>query len=221
MKKMRLLLIEDNRILREGLATMLRNLPDIEVVGAFGKSDDIVNHAREHEAPVVVLGASLRNPDSPRAVELLKNDLPDVKVIVMDLFPLETDLPSFIRAGVSGFVTNDATFEDLLTTIRAVIRGEKVLPTAMTTVLFSQIAENPVSPGDSKHFQSVRMTGREQQITQMIAEGLSNKEIATRLNLSPYTVKSHVHNILEKLACHSRLQVVKYADTQRASSSNQ
>jgi len=221
MEQMRLLLIEDNRILREGLSTMMQNQPDIEVVGVFGTSDEIVIKARENGARVIVLGASLRNPDSPQAVALVKQEFPDVKVIIMDLSPSETDIPGFIRAGVSGFVPKDATFEDFLATIRAVVRGDTVLPSAMTRVLFSQIAEKPVNADGTPHIQYVRMTGRERQITQMIAEGLSNKEIATRLNLSPFTVKSHVHNILEKFSCHSRLQLVKYADTQRAFWSNQ
>ena len=101
---------------------------------------------------------------------------------------------------------------EFLKTIRSVAAGEKVLPQHMTGSLFIQIVERAVN-GISKTdiMQAVRMTKRERQVVKFIADGQSNKEIGQILNLSPYTVKSHVHNILEKMALHTRVQIAKYA----------
>ena len=117
-----------------------------------------------------------------------------------------------MKAGASGFILKDAMVNEFLKTIRSVAAGEKVLPQHMTGSLFIQIVERAVN-GISKTdiMQAVRMTKRERQVVKFIADGQSNKEIGQILNLSPYTVKSHVHNILEKMALHTRVQIAKYA----------
>ena len=214
MNKIRLLLIEDNRLLREGLTAMLNGQPDIEVVAALGNGENAVLKAQEWKPQVVLLDLGLRSQNSLRLVELLKQESPEVKVIVMDLIPVQADIVEFVKAGVSGFLLKDATFEDFLRTIRSVAAGAKVLPASLTGSLFSQIIEQAVGEGKAKLIESVRMTKREREVVELIAEGLSNKEIAQQLNVATYTVKSHVHNILEKLALHTRLQVASYAHTQ-------
>jgi DNA-binding NarL/FixJ family response regulator len=214
MNKIRLLLIEDNRLLREGLTAMLNGQPDIEVVAALGDGENAVLKAQERKPQAVLLDLGLRSQNSLRVVELLKQKSPDVKVIVMDLIPVQADIVEFVKAGVSGFLLKDATFEDFLRTIRSVAAGAKVLPPSLTGSLFSQIIEQAVGEGKVKLIEAVRMTKREREVIELIAEGLSNKEISQRLNVATYTVKSHVHNILEKLALHTRLQVASYAHTQ-------
>ena len=115
------------------------------------------------------------------------------------------------KAGANGFIMKDATVQDLVSTIRSVALGADVVPPALTGTLLSHIAQQAAAirqvPGAAD---AVRMTKREKEIMNLIAEGLSNKEIAQQLNIATYTVKSHVHNILEKLALHSRLQIAAY-----------
>jgi len=132
----------------------------------------------------------------------------------MDLLPVHEDIVEFVNAGVWGFIMKDATFEDLVGTIRSVVAGTKILPPQMTSSLFSQIAREAVDAGRSDAIESVRMTPRERQVIDLIAEGLSNKEIAARLEIAAHTVKSHVRNIMEKLALHSRLQIAAYSNRQ-------
>jgi DNA-binding NarL/FixJ family response regulator len=120
----------------------------------------------------------------------------------------------FIQAGVSGFILKDASVKDFLQTIRSVAGGNKVLPPYLTETLFSQIVIKAVNELDhSKIIESVRMTKRERQVIDAVSDGLTNKEIAQILHLSTYTVKSHIHNILEKLTLHTRVQIAKYANT--------
>ena len=135
-----------------------------------------------------------------------------IKIIVMDLIPLQTDVLEFVQAGVSGFILKDANINEFFKTIRLVHGGNKVLPPDLAGSLFSQIITNAITvPKPSSIVDSVRMTKRERQVIELIADGLSNKEIAQKLHLSTYTVKSHVHNILEKLTLHSRVQIANHA----------
>jgi len=218
MTKIRLLLVEDNRLLREVLTGMLNEQPDIEIVAAFGNGKEaVLKAAQELKPQIILLDLGLKGQNSLRLVESVKKDYSKVKVIVMDLMPVQADMIEFVKAGVSGFILKEATFEDFVGTIRTVAAGVSVLPPSLTGSLFSQIIETVAGEGKASLIESVRMTKREREVIELIAEGLSNKEIAQRLNIATYTVKSHVHNILDKLALHTRLQVASYAHSQEKS----
>lgn len=116
-----------------------------------------------------------------------------------------------IGAGVAGFVLKDATVDEVAATIRSVAAGNDVLPARMTGALFSEIAREVVSGGGTmEDHDGANMTPREREVIGLVAEGLSNKAIGKRLHISPHTVKSHLRNIMEKLALHSRLQIAAY-----------
>ena len=203
-------LIEDNRLVREGMTAMLNQTADFKVVAAGSSGDPAL--LRDNQPHVILLDVGLWDDDSLRVAETVKNESPDSKVIIMDLLPIHEDIVEFVNAGVSGFILKDATFEDLVTTIRSVADGAHVLPPEMTSSLFSQIAREAVEKGRAEAaIESVRMTPREHDVIELIGEGLSNKEIASRLNIATHTVKSHVRNVMEKLALHTRLQISAYA----------
>jgi len=210
-KKIRLLLIEDNRLLREGLAVMLKKQKDMNVVETVGNGENILAIVRKYKPEVLLLDLGLRSRNSLNLVKLVKKNFPAAKVIIMDLIPVQADVFEFVQAGVSGFILKDATVNDFLKTIRSVAKGLQVLPPNLTGSLFSQIVEHAINGSSpSALIESVRMTKRERQVIELIADGHTNKEIAQNLHLSPYTVKSHVHNILEKLALSTRVQIAKY-----------
>lgn len=202
-------LIEDNRLVREGICALLNQLPDLDVVAAAASGDAAV--LRAVTPHVVLLDLGLRNGDSLRIAAAVKHDFPGAKVIVMDLLPVHEELVEFVNAGVSGFIMKDATLDDLVVCIRQVAAGEYVLPPAMVSTLFSQIARDAVTKGRPAVMESVRMTPREREVINLIAEGLGNKQIAARLHIATHTVKSHVRNVMEKLALHTRLQIAAYA----------
>jgi DNA-binding NarL/FixJ family response regulator len=196
---------------REGIAAILDAQPDFKVVAAAEGADVGLAHLEQSKPHVVLMDASLENVSSHRVVESVRKCAPGTKVIVMDLLPAQQDVIEFIRAGASGFIVKDATVDDFVKTIRAVAQGANVVPSALTGTLLSHIAAQAIIHDMSAATDAARMTGREREVTDLISEGLSNKEIAQRLNLATYTVKSHVHNILEKLALHSRLQIAARA----------
>ena len=208
-------LIEDNRLVREGIATLLEDNPDLRIVAKGGSAD--ASLLRELNPRVVLLDLGLRTGNSLRLVQTVREECPETKVIVMDLLPVHEDIAEFVHAGVSGFIMKDATLEDLVDTIRKVAQGIPVLPPQMTNALFSQIARDAVSEGRPKALEAVRMTSRERDVVNLIAEGESNKAIARGLHISPHTVKSHVRNIMEKLTLHTRLQIAAYAHQALAS----
>lgn len=214
MKKIRLLVIEDNRLLREGISAMIKEQSDMKVSEAIGTGENILQKINTLKPNIALLDLGLRNKNSLQVVKSIKKSFPKTKTIVMDLVPVQEDILEFVQVGVSGFILKDATVNDFLKTIRSVAEGKKVLPSNLTDSLFSQIVKHAVNgPKSSSLIKSVRMTKREKQVIELIADGLTNKEIAQKLNLSTYTIKSHVHNILEKLALHTRVQIAKYAHT--------
>ena len=202
-------LIEDNRLVREGIGSLLNALPDFEVVAGTSGADTSV--LRTAKPQVVLLDLGLGHGNSLRVAEEVKKEFPESKIILMDLLPVHEDIMEFVNVGVSGFIMKDATLEDLANTIRSVAQGAHVLPPQMTTTLFSQIAKDAIVRGRPEALDAVRMTPREREVIDLIAEGLSNKEIATRLNIATDTVKSHVRNVMEKLMLHTRLQIAAYA----------
>ena len=208
-------LIEDNRLVREGITALLNQLPDLSVVAAGSNADTALH--RDVSPQVILLDLGLRNGDSLRMTERVRKEFPEAKVIVMDLLPVHEEIMEYVNAGVSGFIMKDASLEDLVATIRSVAGGGNVLPPQMTGSLFSQIARDAVAKGRPLALDSVRMTPREREVVNLIAEGMSNKEIAKRLHIATHTVKSHVRNIMEKLTLHTRLQISAYAHGQRNS----
>lgn len=205
-------IIEDNRLVREGMTDMLNALPDVKVVLAATSLDSEL--LKEAQPRVVLLDVGLQDKNSLRLAETVMKDMTDARVIVMDLLPAHEEIAQFVNVGVAGFILKDATFDDFVGTIRSVADGARVLPPRMTGTLFSQIAEAAVQRGGEVALEAVRMTQREREVISLIAAGMSNKEMAQRLNIATHTVKSHVRNIMDKLALHTRLQIAAYAHEQ-------
>ncbi len=205
-------LIEDNRLVREGLISLLSRWPDLSVVSGMAHDDfDEIGRTRPQ---VVLLDVGLIKGDSLRVAARVRIECPATRVIVMDLLPAREDIVEFVNVGVAGFIMKDASLEELVDAIRAVARGDSVLPPPMVNTLLSHIAHEAVANKRPRTREAVRMTARERQVIDLIAEGLSNKEIAARLNVATHTVKSHVRNVMEKLTLHTRLQIAAYANTE-------
>ncbi len=211
MKKIRLLLIEDNKLLHDGIIAMLKKQHDITIVSALENSKNTIKNIGHLKPDIILLDLGLRSRNSLTIVEIVKKDFPDAKVIVMDLAPVLGDINLFVKAGASGFILKDASPDDFLETIRAVAEGANVLPTNLTDSLFSEIVDRALKGGKIKLKEAVRMTKREREVIGLIGDGLSNKEIGQSLHVSNLTIKSHIHNIMQKLALHTRLEVANYS----------
>jgi DNA-binding NarL/FixJ family response regulator len=211
MRKIKILLIEDNRILRDGIKAIINKHADLTIVAATEGNHDTLLQARSLKPQVILIDLGLRNENGLDVVATLSKELPQIKVIGMGLIPSQQDIIEFVQAGAAGFILKDATIEDVLGTIRAVARGIRILPPLLTGSLFTHVVDLALRKGRGKLPDAVQMTKREREIIVLIAEGMSNKEIAELLNLSTHTVKSHIHNILEKMALHSRLEIATHS----------
>lgn len=205
-------IVDDNRLVRDALAALLGGLPDVRGVATAVADAAFLDAVRPD---VLLLDVGLGDADSLRVAGEIAAHAPGTQIIIMDLIPMHDDIAQFVNAGVSGFVLKDATFDEFVATIRTVAAGDKVLPPRMTRSLFSQIAEAADARGREEVLEDVRMTRREREVIELIGEGLSNKEIAQRLNIAADTVKSHVRNVMEKLALHTRLQIAAFARKER------
>jgi DNA-binding NarL/FixJ family response regulator len=216
-EKIQILLIEDNRILREGIATMLNKHGDFEVIARSEDGDEIHHLKSMNLIPhVVLLDLGLEKISSLNLMVPLQQEFPAIKIIAMDILPADIDIVEFIQAGGSGFILKNAPLDDWIKTIKKVASGEKVLPPVMTKSLFTQIIELTLSENKDIPDDLTRLTFREHEIVDLISNGLSNKEIAEKLHIATFTVKSHVHNILEKLALSTRLQVAAFVSKGKA-----
>ncbi len=209
-------LIEDNRLVREALVSVLNRASDINAVAEAPNGHPLLF---KDSPDVVLLDLGLENGDSLRVARDVLRDFPNARIIVMDLLPAHEELQEFVSAGVCGFIMKDARLDVVLNTIRSVASGLKVLPDQMTATLFSEIAKELVTRGASPEHEGVRMTPREREVIDLVAEGLSNKAIGSELDISVHTVKSHLRNIMEKLTLNSRLQIAAYVHKRDAAES--
>ena len=211
MKKIRLLLIEDNRLLRNGILSIVKSQKDILAIAASGDGKSILFKIKQLKPDVVLLDLGLRSQNSLHVVEIVKRDFPKAKIIVMDLAPVQADILQYVKAGANGFILKDTSLKDFLHTLRSVAEGGTVLPPVLADSLFTQIIEYAMKSDKLKVEDAVKMTKRESEVIMLLGEGKSNKEIAQKIHVSTYTVKSHIHNIMEKLALHTRLEIANYS----------
>jgi DNA-binding NarL/FixJ family response regulator len=196
--RIRVLIVEDNRLMRDGLARLLGAYPDVDIVASAESASAAMPLVRDAKPQVVLLDAALANGDSHNLLTNLKASAPEAKAVLIDFVPAQQDVTQFIDGGANGFIMKDATAEDIVEAIRTVASGTDLPPPPVPPrpADAGSGAGSGASPGGGV----VRLTKREQEIKELIAAGLGNKEIAQRLNIATNTVKSHVHNMLGKLA---------------------
>jgi two-component system response regulator DevR len=202
-------LLAENRLLREALLRILLKKDDIQVVGAGSYGSDVLQQIVSTRANVVVLDSISSVLGEPGVVREIHHLNPAIRVVLVGM---ETDEAIFLRvvqAGAVGYVLKDASAMEVARTIRAVAAGEAVCPAALSVALFQWVARHkPAIP--SLHLKnSLGLSRREQQLVGLIQHGLTNKEMASRLNLSEQTVKNHVHRMLRKVGAPDRLAIVE------------
>jgi two-component system, NarL family, nitrate/nitrite response regulator NarL len=211
MEQINILLFEDNLLLEAGIKSMLQTQAQFRVLANIGMNDGSMPLKEVKQAPEIVL----LNPFVDKAMRMelmsaLKENIPAARIIAMDVVANILDILEFVQAGGHGLILKNAPPEDWFSTIRAVASGLVVLPPSLTQHLFAQIMTLPDASSTALKGDTFQLTARERQVVNLIADGLSNKDIAETLHIATYTVKSHVHNILDKLQLNSRLQIAAY-----------
>ena len=196
-----MLIAVEVKLYREGLATLLAQQPGIDLVGTATNVPGVVESAQALRPAVILLDAGF--PDSLPAVRTLFEVVPAAKVVALALAESDPEVISYAQAGMSGYVTRNGSLEQLVETIRSVANGEFLCSPRVAAALLRRIAMIPLSGVQRLGM----LTQRELEITGLIGDGLSNKEIANRLTIEVSTVKNHVHHVLEKLHVARRSQI--------------
>lgn len=213
MAKIKVLLIEDNRLLRDGTTALLNEQKDIRAVSSAGNRRAL-EKAKKLVPDVVLLDLGLKSQSSLKVLDLIKRQYPRAEVVVMDFIPAHSEVIQFVKAGVSGFVAKDSTLDCFLNTIRSVVKGVKMLPPTMADSLFSQVVDSAIRGGEvDRVLDAVKLTKRENEVMRLLAEGVSIMAISLKLKVATFTIKSHIRNILDKLALHTRLELASFART--------
>ena len=197
----RIAIVDDHELVREGVRAMLGDDPDFQIVGERDSAEDIADFVSETRPDIVLLDARLPGFSGPEACRILGITHPDVRVIILTVYSDDVLVEESIRAGARGYVIKDVERFDLKQAIRAVYRGEAVVSPAIAQRLMDRVRENANSTANLPV-----LNERQTQILRLITEGYSNKEIATRVHLSENTVKSHVQDIFAKLKVRNRVE---------------
>lgn len=212
-ERVRVFLLVENRLLREALLRLLRKRADFTVVGQSGQTDLAIQEMLQANCDVLLV-SSFQFGWVAATLALESAGQPNVKVVLIGIEADENQFMPMVRAGVTGYLLKDASASDVVNAVRAVFRGEAVCPPQLCSKLFQFVAQTPRDACTRGILSKPGLTLRQRQLVALVAKGLTNKEIASRLNLSEFTVRNHMHRILRQLDAESRSEAV---DVVRAS----
>lgn len=209
MSVVRVVVVDDHEAVRAGFASMLDTQDDLSVVATAANGEEAVQVCREAEPDVVLMDVRMPGMDGIEATRSLVGSGGDgPRILILTTFDLDQYVFEALRAGASGFLLKDVTAEQLFEAVRVIAAGEALLAPGVTRRLISEFAQ--LTPGQEPASAGVldRLTRRETDVLRLVAEGLSNREIATRLVVTEETVKTHVSRVLTKLGLRDRTQAV-------------
>ncbi len=206
----RVLLADDQHLVREGFARLLRDADDLEVVGEASTGLEAVERAREARPDVILMDVRMPELDGIEATTRIVAEQPECKVLMLTTFDIDEAVHRALLAGASGFLLKDMPYDQLLSGIRVVAGGDSILAPTVTRRLIGTFTAKR-QPTDHESAALERLTEREHEVLRLIARGLSNAEIGDALFLSETTVKTHVGRVLTKLGCRDRVQAVVWA----------
>ena len=208
MKKLRILLADDHKMLREGLRVLLNSQPGMGVVGEAASGKEVVDKAGELKPDVVVMDLSMPGLNGLQATELLRASHPAIKVVVLTAHEDESYLTQLCKAGAAGYVLKRSAGDQLVQAIRMAARGQIYLEPSLAGKALARLVTGPSA---SQETANARLSEREKEVLSLIAWGYSNKEAADKLKVSVKTVETYRVRIAEKLGLRSRAELVKYA----------
>lgn len=205
-RKIRVMVVDDHRLVREGLTSLLRIHPEIEVVGEASDGDEGVAKARTLEPDVILMDISMPGMNGITATKIIKKDVPKSKVIMLTMLDQEGYVYEAVKAGATGYLLKNTGLEDIVKAIKEVLKGGATLhPDAQAQLLKEYVFL-------ARHNQDTYgLSDREIEVLQLLADGMSNKEIAGKLYISTQTVKTHIAHIFEKLGVSDRTEAVAAA----------
>ncbi len=210
MNEIRVLLVDDQVLFREGIANLLTSQDDIQVIGDAADGLEAIEKARQFRPDLVLMDINMPHLDGLEATRRIKAEMPEVKIIILTVSDADDDLFEAIKAGAIGYLLKNLKAQSLFERLRGTMRGEAALSPLLATKVLEEFARQRHNEAHSKEEED-GLTEREREVLQQVISGASNKEIATTLYIAESTVKRHLHNILEKLHLENRVQAAAYA----------
>ncbi len=204
----RVLLVDDHAMMREGLRLLLEKMPEVEVVGEADDGHKAIELANSLVPDVVVMDVGMPELNGMEATSRILADNPDVKVVALSVYSDRQYILGMLKAGASGYVLKAAAGEELFRAIEAVTKNRKYISSQVADVVIDGYIETNSAPGKSAR---IELGSRERQVLQLLAEGMNSPNIASRLNIAIKTVETHRRNIMRKLNIHSIAKLTKYA----------
>jgi len=202
----RIMVVDDQNLFRSGLVRLLEADPRVQVVGQAVDGLDVIKKVTSLKPDVILMDLKMPNLDGIEATRRVVAEHPEVKILILTTFDTDSYVLQALRAGASGYVLKDAQIDSIVSSILAVISGERVMASAVANRVIDMLSGNSTQ----KEFYD-GLTAREVEILKLIAMGQANKQIARRLDISKKTVRNHVSNMYEKLHINDRSQAVLYA----------
>jgi DNA-binding NarL/FixJ family response regulator len=209
-----LTLVDDHKLFGECLALVLDGFEQLKVLD-FVSNEEVPVKLKSRQPDIVLININLYNNTAIKLTKQLAHDFPRLKIIIFGLTEVEFDIFNCVEAGANGYVLKEASLDDLRMAIKLVACGETVCSPKIAYYMFSRLSELARQYRGTAAIESMPLTSREIEILQLIADGWSNKQIASHLSLSLFTVKNHVHNILGKLKVQHRSEAVEQAYERR------
>jgi two-component system, NarL family, response regulator NreC len=200
----RILLADDHALVRQGFRMILAAQPDMQIVGEAGNGREAVELAEKLKPDVVVMDVAMPDLNGIEATRRLIASTPRARVLALSMHKDSVYVREILRAGARGYLLKDSVDSDLLSAVRAVAKGDGYLSPGVSDAVLTDYRRHVTDPLDL-------LTSREREVLQMIAEGKTNKEIATSLELRVYTVEAHRGRVMEKLNLHSTGELVRFA----------
>lgn len=212
--KIRVLIVDDHEVVREGLSSVLTTREDIEIVGLARDGREAVEKARQLSPDVVLMDISMPEMNGVEATRRIKKENPQIGIVVLSMYAEEEYIFDLVRAGAAGYLLKDADSSQIANAIRAISRGESMIhPVVVSKILseFSQLSNHRKVKEERQAQKKYDLSDREISVLQLVAEGKTNKEIAKDLRISEKTVKNHIRNIFRKLSVTDRTKAALHA----------
>ena len=203
-----ILLVDDHRIVREGLRTLLGQQPDLEVVGEAADGRDAVTQARLLRPDVIVMDIAMPELNGVEATRLILAELPQVRIVALSMYADRRFVAEILRAGALGYVLKDGAFEELALAIRTITEGKTYLSPSIAGLVVEELMQRTSAPGSPS---LGGLTPRERQVLKLLADGMRPREIAQELSISVKTVEVHKQNLMNKLEIHTASELTRFA----------
>ena len=205
----RVLICDDHALFRRGLIMVLESEEGIDVVAEAEDGEEAITKAEESAPDVVLMDVRMPRMSGIEATRAIADAVPSAKILMLTVSDEEEDLYEAVKAGATGYLLKEISIEEVANAIRAVVTGQSLISPSMASKLLSEF--NNLAKQAQQKILVPKLTDRELQVLKLVAQGMSNREVAEDLFISENTVKNHVRNILEKLHLHSRMEAVVYA----------